>query len=210
MPELRGALDAPGMAPFLVLLALVAAARVAELVWARRLTARAAARGAAPAREPVFVAMVLLHTLPFWMAPLEVVWLHRPFVPALFVACTAGLAALAVVRVWTLRTLGAMWNVRIVRPAHVVAAGPYRLVRHPNYAVVIGELALLPLAHGAWVTCLVVSALNALVLARRIPAEERVLDAVPGYRAVMGGKPRFLPRLRAPAGPPPAATRRRA
>lgn len=182
------------MPAFLALLALVAAARIAELVYARRLTAHAAARGATPEREPVFAAMVVLHTLPFWMAPLEVVWLGRPFVPALFVACVAGLAALAAVRVWTLRTLGTMWNVRIVRPAHVVSDGPYRFVRHPNYAVVIGELLLLPLAHGAWITALVVSGLNALVLARRIPAEERLLESVPGYRAAMAGKPRFLPR----------------
>ncbi len=49
--------------------------------------------------------------------------------------------------------------------------------------------------HSAWLTALVVSLLNALVLARRIPAEEAMLATVPGYRDAMAGKPRFLPRL---------------
>lgn len=176
-------------------LALMAAARIAELVWARRLTARARTRGAAPQREPLFAAMVALHTLPFWLAPLEVWALGRPFVPALFAAGAGALLGLAGLRLWTLRTLGAAWNVRIVAPPAVVSAGPYRWVRHPNYAIVIAELAVLPLLHSAWLTALTVSLANAAILARRIPAEERLLSALPGYAAAMAAKPRFLPRL---------------
>src|SRR5690606_38916480 len=102
------------------------AARLAELAWARRLTAHARARGAAPQREPLFAAMVALHTLPFWLAPLEVWALGRPFVPALFAAGAGALVGLAALRLWTLRTLGAAWNVRILAPPAVVSAGPYR------------------------------------------------------------------------------------
>ena len=184
-----------GFLAFLVVLALMGAARVAELLVARRLTAQARVRGEQPQREPAFVAMVVLHVLPFVLAPLEVIVFDRPFVPALFAVCTAALAVLAGMRVWTLRTLGARWNVRIVKPDVVIDAGPYRYVRHPNYAIVIAELFVLPLLHTAWMTCVLVSALNALVLARRIPAEERVLFELPGYAQAMGGKPRFLPRL---------------
>lgn len=182
-----------GFLAFLVVLALMGAARVAELLVARRLTAQASSRGEQPKREPVFVLMVVLHALPFVLAPLEVIAFDRAFSLPLFVACTIGLLLLAGARVWTLRTLGAMWNVRIVRPAHVVVAGPYRFVRHPNYAIVIAELFLLPLVHGAWLTCIVVSALNAFVLSRRIPAEEEVLFSLPGYAEAMGSKPRFIP-----------------
>ena len=183
-----------GDALFLALLALVGAARVAELLVARRLTQAARARGAPPERERAFAAMVALHVLPFVAAPVEVIALDRPFHAPVFTACAVLLALLAVARVWTLRTLGGRWNVRIVQPDVVVDTGPYRWVRHPNYAIVIVELLVLPLAHGAWITALVVSALNALVLRRRIPAEERVLAAVPGYTERMGAKPRFLPR----------------
>jgi methyltransferase len=184
-----------GFVAFCVVLALVGAARVAELLVARRLTREAAERGERPQREPIFVVMVVLHALPFALAPPEVVLFDRPFVLPLFVAGAAALVLLAAGRVWTLRTLGAMWNVRIVKPSRVVVAGPYRWVRHPNYAIVIAELFVIPLLHSAWITCAVLSALNALVLWRRIPAEERVLFALPGYAEQMGPKPRFIPFL---------------
>lgn len=176
-----------------MLLGLVAAARLAELVWAARLAAGARERGAPPRAERVFAAMVAVHTLPFWLAPLEVLWLRRPFVPVVFLACAAGLAVLGALRVWTLRTLGRRWNVRLVPPDVTVTSGPYRWVRHPNYAIVIGELALLPLAHLAWASAIVIAIANAVVLAARIPAEERLLAAVPGYREAMCGKARFIP-----------------
>ena len=184
-----------GFSLFLVVLSLVAAARVAELFVAKRLTLRASARGAVPEREPIFIVMVILHVLPFVLAPLEVLVWQRPLIPVLFAVATLSLLLLAGARIWILRTLGHMWNVRIVKPAHIVSEGPYRYIRHPNYAVVIAELFFLPLVHTAWATCIVLTILNALVLSRRIPAEEKVLFALPDYANTMGNKPRFIPRL---------------
>jgi methyltransferase len=195
LTPLSAGLAAHGFEAFALVLTAVGAARVAELLVARRLTQQARARGEVPQREPIFVVMVLLHTLPFVLAPLEVIVFDRPFSAPLFVAAAVLLVALGLARVWTLRTLGAMWNVRIVKPAHVVVAGPYRWVRHPNYAIVIAELFVIPLLHCAWLTCVTLSLLNAFVLWRRIPAEERVLFALPGYAEQMGNKPRFLPRV---------------
>jgi methyltransferase len=77
----------------------------------------------------------------------------------------------------------------------VVSSGPFRYVRHPNYVAVFVELAALPLVHGAWLTALGGSLLHVVILRRRIALEEQVLLADPGYRAVMGPKPRFLPRF---------------
>jgi methyltransferase len=182
-----------GFVAYLVLLTAMGAARIAELVVARRLTAQAAVRGARPQREPIFVVMVVLHVLPFVLGPLEVVWLERAFSTTLFAVSTAALIVLGLLRVWTLSTLGARWNVRIVQPDAIVVAGPYRYVRHPNYAIVVAELVFLPLAHGCWATLVVVSALNAVVLFFRIRAEERVLFSLPGYAEQMGTKKRFVP-----------------
>ncbi len=184
-----------GFHAFLLLLTLMGVARVAELVVARRLTKGAAARGAQPQREPVFVVMIFLHLLPFVLAPAEVVVRGLVFRPALFWTGALLLLVLAGLRVWTLRTLGAMWNVRIVNPAVVVVDGPYRFVRHPNYAIVIAELVALPLAYGCWATLAILSSLNALVLFFRIRAEEKVLFALPGYAEQMGKKKRFVPGL---------------
>jgi methyltransferase len=182
-----------GLVAYLVLLTAMGAARIAELVVARRLTRQAATRGATPQREPIFVVMVILHVLPFVLGPLEVIMGERPFPPVLFATSTLALVLLGGLRVWTLSTLGARWNVRIVQPDAVVVAGPYRFIRHPNYAIVIAELVFLPLAHGCWLTLVVVGLLNAVVLFFRIRAEEQVLFALPGYAEQMGAKKRFVP-----------------
>jgi methyltransferase len=76
-----------------------------------------------------------------------------------------------------------------------VTAGPYRYVRHPNYVAVIAEFVAVPLVAGAWLSAALLSTLNAVVLADRIAAEERLLDASPAYRRAFAGRARFVPRL---------------
>lgn len=98
-------------------------------------------------------------------------------------------------RVWTLRTLGRSWNVRVVRPPAIVTAGPYRWIRHPNYLVVVLEIAALPLIGGAWASAIALSALNAFVLFHRIRTEEAVLAEDPAWSAAMAGKARLVPRV---------------
>lgn len=81
-------------------------------------------------------------------------------------------------RYWVIRTLGRYWNTRIliVPGGERVTGGPFRYLRHPNYAVVALELAAAPLAVGAWRTALAFSVLNAaLILLVRLPAEEQAL-----------------------------------
>jgi len=101
-----------------------------------------------------------------------------------------------VARVWTLRTLGKRWNVRIVQPDAVVHEGPYKYIRHPNYAVVITELFAIPLVHNAYWSCAFLTLANGLVLYFRIRSEEKVLFEVPQYKELMASKPRFFPSLR--------------
>lgn len=180
---------------FIALLLFFIFLRVQELFVARRYAQNAAQRGEKPQREPMFVAMVILHTIPFWGAPIEVVLHNRAFSWPLAVVSCLFLAMAGVMRFWTLRTLGNSWNVRIVKPAHIVTEGPYQYIRHPNYAVVITELLFLPLVHSAWMTSLALTVINAWVLSRRIPAEEKVLFGLPEYSEKMGHKKRFLPGI---------------
>ena len=74
-------------------------------------------------------------------------------------------------------TLGRRWTIRVivVPGERLVARGPYRLLRHPNYAVVTGEIAVVPLALGLPTYALVFSVLNAGMLAIRITAENAAL-----------------------------------
>jgi methyltransferase len=86
---------------------------------------------------------------------------------------------LQVLRGWVMGTLGARWTTRILLlPGEpLVAGGPYRYLSHPNYAVVICEIALLPLVLSLPMLALVFSVLNAIVLALRIRTENRALAA---------------------------------
>ena len=77
----------------------------------------------------------------------------------------------------------------------IATTGPYRWIRHPNYLVVVLEIAALPLLHGAWISCLALSALNAAVLAVRIPTEEAVLMRNPTWRSGFADKARLIPGL---------------
>ena len=83
-------------------------------------------------------------------------------------------------RLWVLATLGPRWTTRIVilPGAPLVTGGPYRFVKHPNYVVVAGEIAALPLAFGLWPIAALFSLLNAAVLAIRIREEERALSSL--------------------------------
>jgi methyltransferase len=81
-----------------------------------------------------------------------------------------------------LATLGPRWTTRIIilPGAPLVTGGPFRYLSHPNYAVVVAEIAILPLAFGLWQIALLFSLLNAAVLTIRIRAENRALAVSPG------------------------------
>ena len=154
-----------------LLLALVTFGRLAELWLARRNTAALIAAGAvefAPGHYPL---IVLLHTL--WLAALWLLGWDNPvhmFWLVIFLV-------LQVLRVWVLTTLGPRWTTRIiVLPGKaLVARGPYRWISHPNYVVVIGEIAVLPLCLGLPWVALGFSIANAAVLTIRIRAENAAL-----------------------------------
>jgi methyltransferase len=182
---------------YLALLALVSLLRLAELRVSRRHQRELIGRGIEKRADPQFRWMVALHTAVLWGAAIEVVVLRRPFLPDL-AAPMAVLFLLATgLRWWVIHTMGAHWNVEVMAsgPLGVVTSGPFRWIRHPNYLAVFVELVALPLIHTAWITALVATAGNLLVLRHRLRLEEPVLDANPAYRAAMTGKPRFLPKL---------------
>ncbi len=183
----------PTQTAFLAVLALVALQRLGELVVSRR---RLEARPELLVREPgLFPLMVVLHAGLLVAPAAEVLLADRPFLPLLAAAAALVLALATALRVWTLRTLGRAWNVRVVVPDAVVTSGPYAWIRHPNYLVVVLELAAIPLLHSAWLSALGLSLLNAAVLARRIRTEEAALMQLPAWREAMASKARLLPGL---------------
>ncbi len=182
---------------FLALLLSVALLRLVELGISRRHQREMLARGAAKVAEAKIGWMVLLHTAVLAGAALEVVLLQRPFLPWLAAPMVALFLAANVVRWWVIRTLGEHWNIQVMDSTRlgVVTSGPFRYVRHPNYAAVFAEMLALPLIHTAWITATTGAVAHIGVLAQRLSTEERVLFANPDYRLAMSGKPRFLPGL---------------
>lgn len=182
---------------YLGLLLVVALLRVYELQISRRHQREMIAHGASKVVDPGFRWMVLLHTGILLGAALEVVFLNRPFYPVFAAVCFAFFLGANVVRWWAIGTLGEHWNVQVMNSTGmgVVTTGPFRYVRHPNYAAVFVEMLVLPLIHCAWITAILGSAAHVVVLSQRLATEERVLFANARYREAMSGKPRFLPGL---------------
>jgi methyltransferase len=154
------------------ILALVVLQRLVEIVYAEHNTKALLARGAVEVGRSHYPLIVVLHAA--WLAAIVVLlpvdatlhWLPL----ALFFLLQLG-------RMWVVTTLGPYWTTRIItlEGAPLVYTGPYRLVRHPNYLVVVGEIALLPLAFGELWVAIVFTVLNAAMLAWRIRQEDAAL-----------------------------------
>jgi methyltransferase len=157
---------------FYWVLGLVAIQRLIELFHAHRNTTRMRRLGAVEADAKGYPLFVLLHA--GWLTSLVV------FVPAATVPNWPLIGVFAVLqlgRIWVIVTLGGYWTTRIVTlpDAPLVRTGPFRYFRHPNYLLVVAEIAILPLAFGAVAIAATFSALNLMLIARRIRIEDRVL-----------------------------------
>ncbi len=160
-----------GLAQWIVIA--VAAARLAELALSRRNQQRLLARGGHEIGAGHYPVIVLIHVA--WLAAL---FFGVPGTEPPNWILLGLFAALQCLRAWIIASLGPYWTTRIITvPGEPLSRrGPYRWLRHPNYAVVAAEIAILPLAFGAWHIALVFSALNAALLGWRIAVENRVLD----------------------------------
>ena len=157
-----------------ILLAYLTVQRLAELWWAKANEARLLASGGIEYGRSHLPLMILFHAA--WMAGLWLLAYDHPVEPvflALFVV-------LQMARFWVLATLGRRWTIRVivVPGERLVARGPYRFLRHPNYAVVIGEIAVVPLALGLADLCAGLLDSQCAVLAVRIPPRTQRLNRI--------------------------------
>lgn len=147
--------------------------RGAELVLARRNTRRLLARGAVEHGAGHYPLIVALHAA--WLLAICLWGASRPVSPGWL----AAFALLQLGRFWVLASLGPRWTTRIiVLPQPLVARGPFRWLRHPNYTVVVAEIAVAPMVLGLVWVAVVFSVLNALVLWVRIRAENAALASL--------------------------------
>lgn len=155
----------------ILILSFVTLERLFELWLARRNTAQLIARGAREHGSGHYPLIVGVHVL--WLAALWSLAPSRP-VDGLWLAL---FVLIELARLWVLATLGRRWTTRIIvlPDAPLVESGPYRFINHPNYWVVVGEIAVLPLVFGLWLVALVFSIANAAALTIRIREENRAL-----------------------------------
>lgn len=156
---------------------LIGAERLVELVVSRRNAQWSFANGGKEFGRGHYPAMVSMHALLLVSCIVEVATLHRPFIPWLGWPMVVLVAASTAMRWWCVATLGKHWNPRliVIPGAELVRRGPYRLIHHPNYTAVAVEVVALPLVHSAWLTAIVFTIANALVLRVRIRSENMAL-----------------------------------
>jgi methyltransferase len=159
----------------IALLLFVTFQRFVEFIWDWLNTQRLRAAGAVEFGGPHYPAVILVHAT--WLAGLWALGYDRAIVPAYVVA----FLVLQIGRYWVLATLGRRWTTRvIVLPgAPLIERGPYRLMRHPNYVIVAGELVLVPLALGLPIYAIVFLALYAGAAYLRIQVENSALASAP-------------------------------
>lgn len=155
-----------------IILGLVLLERLIELVYAERNTRALLKRGAVEVGRQHYPFFVVLHAA--WLIAI-VLALPKP--PIIYGLPLAMFLLLQIGRIWVLATLGSYWTTRIITlpGAPLVRRGPYRFLRHPNYVVVVGEIATLPLVFGEIWVAGVFSLLNALLLWWRIKQEDAAL-----------------------------------
>ncbi len=160
------------MSAVLIVILLVAAQRIVELVYAARNTRALLDRGGVEVGRGHYRLFPALHAV--WLIALFV------FVPpneAIAWRWFAVFLVLQMLRLWVIVSLGSYWTTRVITlpGAPLIRHGPYRFLRHPNYVVVAGEIAVLPLVFGAWRIALVFSLLNLALTGWRIRVEEQAL-----------------------------------
>ena len=157
-----------------VIILLVALQRVSELILAQRNTRRLLAQGAVEHGARHYPLFVLLHG--GWLVAL---WLAVPPTASISGVLLVLFCGLQAARIWVIASLGPFWTTRILTlpEAPLVARGPYRWFKHPNYLVVACEIPLLPLVFGAWQLALIFGLANLALLAYRIRVEDAALAA---------------------------------
>lgn len=166
---------------FTVVVALVGLERIAELIVSQRNAAWSLRQGGVETGRGHYPVMVVLH-LGLLVGALVEAWVRRPEVPAALAWTMIVILVLAQgLRWWCIASLGHQWNTRVIIVPGMapVRSGPYRWLAHPNYVAVVVEGIALPLVHASWITALVFTVANAVLLTVRIRVENRALEQLP-------------------------------
>ena len=162
----------------IVLAVLIYVPMLVEAAIAARHERAQRARGGIEPDADVYRVMRVAYPAAFALMLAELAWRGRPSAAALTLGALLFAFAKAL-KWWAMAALGPAWTFRVivVPGAPIVARGPYRFVRHPNYVGVVGELVGAALMTDAIVLGPLVTLAFCALLMRRIASEERALGA---------------------------------
>lgn len=174
--------------------------RVIELIIAKKnLKSRGSESGLMIPQEKGFIFFIVLHSGFLISVPLEVIFFSREFIEILGFSMILIYFSCLILRYHILKILGKSWNTKVVfNPNNydsIVTSGVYGYIRHPNYLVVILEIASISLFHSAFYTFFIFTIFNAVLLYFRIRFEESELFKNEAYRKFFEKKKRFLPGI---------------
>lgn len=149
--------------------------RLAELLHSKRNEKWLIAHSAVESGQNHYPYIIALHTL--FMLSLLTEFYYSPdasFNPLIFFIYLL----LISFKTWVILSLGNFWNTKIYRiqDAPLVKTGPYKYLKHPNYLIVIGEIAIIPMTFHLYHTAILFTVLNAIMLCIRIRVENKVLQ----------------------------------
>lgn len=160
---------------FIIFISAIIVLRIVELFVARSNEKWIRAQGGVEYGVAHYPYMVALHTL-FFLALLVEYYFRYPVAYSSVLIIIYGL--LLLLKLWVVASLGKYWNTKILRipGLQLVNKGPYRYVKHPNYIIVVAEIALIPLCFHLYFTAITFSILNAAMLYVRISVENKALN----------------------------------
>ncbi len=161
---------------FILFISFVIMLRLAELVVAKSNEKWLLQNGAIEHGRSHYPVMVTLHVCFLLSLIVEYYCSARQHEFNLFFLLAFGLCI--GLKTWVIATLGKYWNTRIYRIPNVslVSEGPYKIIKHPNYVIVVAEIAIIPLVFQLYYTAVLFSLLNAAMLYVRIGVENKALD----------------------------------
>ncbi|MFC0271671.1 isoprenylcysteine carboxyl methyltransferase family protein [Metabacillus herbersteinensis] len=182
---------------FVFLLILIILQRLTELMLAKRNEKWMKQRGGVEYGREHYPYIVALHVL-FLVSFIAEVLLFDKGLTTYWYIIAPIIVFTQVIRYWAVFSLGSFWNTRIIiiPNADVVSKGPYRFLKHPNYLVVALEILCIPLLFNAFLTSIMFTLTNVLMMKVRILAEERALVNSTNYVSVFQSKNRFLPIMK--------------
>ena len=161
---------------FILFICFVISQRLIELIIAKKNEKWVRSRGAVEYGQNHYPFIILLHTMFIISMVIEYFWRSGIFTSILLWV----FFVLEILKAWVISSLGKYWNTKILRvPGSVfVKKGPYKLFKHPNYFIVICEIIIIPMVFNLYLTAIIFTILNAIMLAVRIREEEKVWAAI--------------------------------